>query len=436
MYNKELSSSLEDYLEAIFRISEKKLVAHANQIAKTLDVTKSSVSWALKQLSDKGLINYSPYEAISLTDEGKILAEKIAGHHDEIKNFLCEVLSVDPSLAEENACRLEHVLDKDVLDQMRQFTDFLEKCPRTGKQWMREFGQFCKKGWNLENFPECSSECSGLLGNSVGQICGNPPKDQGLPKISKPRDQYIREHLKDVLVESGRALTDAQQSVIDIFMNCEKHLSMEVILQQARQKNPSVRQGDVDHAMGILCEHKIARSLRFENRIVYEHFHPESHHDHLYCVKCGAIVEFFDPRIESLQQENAQNADFRLLMHNLNLYGVCQDCIKAESRGRSLDQCLAEETVRITSVTADDQTARRLNNMGLSPGRLIRVLNDTCAGGHVLVMVGESRLMLDLQTARSIRVRHELTEPALFSPRGRRRRHRHIADRMPQIDNE
>ncbi|MBN2375856.1 MAG: transcriptional repressor [Sedimentisphaerales bacterium] len=436
MKNKELSSSLEDYLEAIYRISEKKLVAHANQIAKTLDVAKSSVSWALKQLSDKGLINYSPYEAISLTDQGKILAEKIAGRHDEIKNFLCEVLAVEPRLAEENACRLEHVLDKDVLDRMRMFMDFLEKCPRTGKQWVRDFGQYSQKGWNLENFPECPSECSGLLGNSAEQVCGNSQQDQGLPKTSKPRDQYIREHLKDVLAESGRALTDAQQSVIDIFMNCEKHLSMDMILQQARQKNPSVRQGDVDHAMGILCEHKIARSLRFEDRIVYEHYHPESHHDHLYCVKCGAIVEFFDPRIEALQQENAQIADFRLLLHNLNLFGVCQDCIKAESRGRSLDQCLIGETVRIVSLTTDDQTAQRLSNMGLVPGRLIRVLNDRCAGGHVLVMVGESRFMLDPQTARNVRVRYESPGQAFFLPKGRRRRHRHIADRIPQDDNE
>ncbi len=436
MTNKELSSSLEDYLEAIYRISEKKLVAHANQIAKTLNVAKSSVSWALKQLSDKGLINYSPYEAISLTDEGKTVARKIAGHHDEIKNFLCKVLAVEPSLAEENACRLEHVLDKDVLDRMRQFVDFLEKCPRTGKQWVRDFSQFCQKGWNLENFPECSSECSGQLGDLAGQVCGNSQQDEGLPKTSKPRDQYIQEHLKDVLAESDRALTEVQESVIDVFMNCEKHLSMEMILQQSRQKNPSVRREDVEQTMRILCEHKIARSLRFEDRIVYEHYHPESHHDHLYCVKCGAIVEFFDPRIESLQQENAQGADFRLLMHNLNLYGVCQDCIKAESRGRSLDQCLTGESVRIASVTADDQTTRRLSNMGLSPGRLIRVLNDSCAGGHVLVMVGESRLMLDPQTARNVRVRHESTEPALFSPRGRRRRHRHIADRMPQANNE
>ncbi len=51
-----LSQSLEDYLEAIYKICLEKHVAHANQISEELEVSKSSVSWALKQLSDKGLM--------------------------------------------------------------------------------------------------------------------------------------------------------------------------------------------------------------------------------------------------------------------------------------------------------------------------------------------------------------------------------------------
>jgi len=65
MAERMLSASLEDYLEAIYEISKNQRPAHANAIAKYLGVGKSSVSWALDRLARKGLINYSPYEAVT-----------------------------------------------------------------------------------------------------------------------------------------------------------------------------------------------------------------------------------------------------------------------------------------------------------------------------------------------------------------------------------
>ncbi|MCK5271456.1 MAG: ArsR family transcriptional regulator, partial [Sedimentisphaerales bacterium] len=67
MAEKTLSHSLEDYIEAIYQLCQDKPMAHANHIAEYLGVGKSSVSWALSQLSKKGLVNYTPYEAITLT---------------------------------------------------------------------------------------------------------------------------------------------------------------------------------------------------------------------------------------------------------------------------------------------------------------------------------------------------------------------------------
>ena len=80
---KKLSSSLEDYLEAIWVICQDKQLAHANHIAETLGVSKSSVSWALNRLAEKELINYAPYEAITLTAQGKSIARKIAQRRSE-----------------------------------------------------------------------------------------------------------------------------------------------------------------------------------------------------------------------------------------------------------------------------------------------------------------------------------------------------------------
>ncbi len=121
MLDNKLSSSLEDYLEAILALTKDRPFAHANQIAEYLRVAKSSVSWALGQLAKKGLVNYKPYEAITLTEKGRKRAKQVAHRHEDIKRFLMEVLAVDEVTAQENACRLEHVIDHEVLLRMKQF---------------------------------------------------------------------------------------------------------------------------------------------------------------------------------------------------------------------------------------------------------------------------------------------------------------------------
>jgi len=428
MQKKDLSSRLEDYLEAIYLISREKRFAHANQIADFLDVSKSSVSWALNQLSQKDLINYTPYEAITLTPKGKALAQRVAQRHDEIKNFLTEVLAINQNLAEENACRMEHVIDKEILQRMRQFMEFLVNCPRAGREWMKGFGFFCEQGKRRENCSQCLHECLHEVQITPKTDLKSTSKEE-IPKVSKDRDWITLDRLRKVALECGRPLTDPQEQIIDLFMKSEKHRTLEEIYRQAHKQDSNLNRRDVEQAMQILCEHKIARALRFQDRTVYEHYHPESHHDHLYCVKCGAIVEFFDPRIELLQMENARRADFRLLQHNLNIYGVCKDCIKLQSKTRRLDECLTDETVQVVQIVADDKTAKRITDLGLTKGSRLRILSADCCGGNIMIMVGGTRLILDPETAPKIHVISEKPEEVEL-PQGRRRgRHRHAADR-------
>ena len=67
----DLSASLEDYIEAIYHIVEEKLVARSKDIATRLHVSRASVTEALRALAKKELINYAPYEAITMTEYGR-----------------------------------------------------------------------------------------------------------------------------------------------------------------------------------------------------------------------------------------------------------------------------------------------------------------------------------------------------------------------------
>ncbi len=147
--NQSLSEKLEDYLEVILEFEREKRPARVRDIAENLSVHKSTVTAALHNLADKGLVKYSPYEIAKLTPSGRRIAKEVTRHHNVIRNFLTEVLLIDNKLAEENACRMEHVMDRQVLDRLTYFARFIEECPRAGRDWLTRFAEFVRNGGNI-----------------------------------------------------------------------------------------------------------------------------------------------------------------------------------------------------------------------------------------------------------------------------------------------
>lgn len=138
-----LSASQEDYLEAVYHIVREKKVARAKDIAKRLNVRASSVTNALRVLSSLGLINYAPYDLITLTDEGLVRAREIVARHDALANFMVTVLGVDPVEADQAACKMEHSVPKSIVNRLIQYADYIAHCPRGGVTWDSGFGYYC-----------------------------------------------------------------------------------------------------------------------------------------------------------------------------------------------------------------------------------------------------------------------------------------------------
>ncbi len=155
----DLSASLEDYIEAIYHIVEEKLVARSKDIASRLDVSRASVTEALRALAKKNLINYSPYEAITMTEEGRRVAEDVIYRHDSLKRFFTEVLAIKPELAEEAACKVEHAAPPVVIARMIDFITFLQVCPRGGDDLLNGFADYCRHGSTRVDCKKCISSC-------------------------------------------------------------------------------------------------------------------------------------------------------------------------------------------------------------------------------------------------------------------------------------
>jgi DtxR family Mn-dependent transcriptional regulator len=154
-----LSGSLEDYVETIFLLQRQNLTARSKDIAERLDVRRASVTGALRALAKKGLVNYAPYESVTLTEKGNDVAREVLKRHNTIKRFLNEVLGFDETTAETDACKMEHALSREVRERLKVFMDFVDLCPRTGPDWLSGFRHFYRDGDFRQNCAECVEAC-------------------------------------------------------------------------------------------------------------------------------------------------------------------------------------------------------------------------------------------------------------------------------------
>jgi Mn-dependent DtxR family transcriptional regulator len=106
------NESSENYLETILILSKKLPVVRSVDIANELGFKKSSVSIAMKHLREKGQITVTDAGFIYLTEEGKKIADMIYERHELLTDWLTR-LGVDPAVAAEDACRMEHVISSE-----------------------------------------------------------------------------------------------------------------------------------------------------------------------------------------------------------------------------------------------------------------------------------------------------------------------------------
>jgi DtxR family transcriptional regulator, Mn-dependent transcriptional regulator len=132
---KPLTSTMEDYLEAIFDLDKDKKVVRVKDIAKRLNVKMPTVSSMLKTLRNRGLVNYEKYEYVELTDEGAGIGREMRRRHEALRKFLMEILRIDFQTADVEACKMEHTLSETTLDSLSEFMDFIQSDPRIAENW-------------------------------------------------------------------------------------------------------------------------------------------------------------------------------------------------------------------------------------------------------------------------------------------------------------
>lgn len=127
--------------------------------------------------------------------------------------------------------------------------------------------------------------------------------------------------------KKGLKSTKQRADIVRTFLLTDGHLSVEDLHHKVQEINPKIGYATVYRTLKLLSDCGIAVERRFDDgQTRYEHLDPEEHHDHLICLGCGEIIEFEDKRIEKLQDELARSFSFRIVTHNLELYGYCRHC--------------------------------------------------------------------------------------------------------------
>lgn len=138
----------------------------------------------------------------------------------------------------------------------------------------------------------------------------------------------LRARLQRYMLKKGLRSTAQRRLIIDTFFETASHTTIEDLLSEVRTHDKGIGYATVYRTLKLLAECGVASERRFGDGLSrYELADDASaHHDHLICVSCGTIIEFEEPRIESLQDEIAARYGFHVSSHKHEMYGTCAAC--------------------------------------------------------------------------------------------------------------
>lgn len=119
----EIQKSGEDYLETILVLDKKTGYVRSIDVAVEMGFSKPSVSRAISILKENGLVTVSEDGQLKLTKAGKKKAEDVYQRHLTILKFFTDKLGVNPVTAEEDACKVEHVISEETYQRLKAFID-------------------------------------------------------------------------------------------------------------------------------------------------------------------------------------------------------------------------------------------------------------------------------------------------------------------------
>ncbi len=142
--------------------------------------------------------------------------------------------------------------------------------------------------------------------------------------------EQLLNNFKALLKDNNLKFTIQREVILETLYGSDEHLTPESLHHLIQEKYPDLKTGiaTVYRTLSLLEESSIVTSLSFGAQGKKYELGAKEHHDHLICTKCGNITEFVDEQIEDRQHKIAEQLNFKMQDHSMQIYGICKQCQK------------------------------------------------------------------------------------------------------------
>ena len=138
-----------------------------------------------------------------------------------------------------------------------------------------------------------------------------------------------KEAFSSFLEKKSLKKTHGRDLIVKAAASIKGHFDAEQLMDEVRKSDNKVSRASVYRTIPLLVKAQIVEeSIQKDGRRIYEFSDGHGHHDHMICVKCGAIIEFHDDVIEKHQKLMAKKYNFEMTGHRMEIKGICSRCRK------------------------------------------------------------------------------------------------------------
>jgi Fur family ferric uptake transcriptional regulator len=140
--------------------------------------------------------------------------------------------------------------------------------------------------------------------------------------------QELLKNFKNLLKNNSLKFTKQREVILQSLYNSTAHLTPEDIYKDIQNKYPDLKVGiaTIYRTLTLLEDSNMLTFLSFGAAGKKYELGAKQHHDHMICTACGHITEFVDEQIEQRQHKIAQELDFEMHDHSMQIYGICKNC--------------------------------------------------------------------------------------------------------------